>query len=61
MNARLPMICTYKGRPISELTREELLVALEHAYGEIRFMRDLQESESKMRDLFRRARNGCHG
>lgn len=34
------MTVTYRGRPIHELTREELIAALEFAYGEAQRLRD---------------------
>lgn len=47
---------TYKGRPIEELTHEELLVAARWAFDTIQQQRDDAEQEREMQDLFERAR-----
>ena len=50
-----PVLLRWRGRPVEELTRDELLAALRNACEETRRMREDRESERRMTDMFRTA------
>lgn len=58
MTTDMPMIYTYKGRRLSELSHQECLDALEFCIRERNAEREGRESARRMWELTRQHRNG---